>query len=440
MNKSILLFLLFSLSLYLSVFAQDQFKVNEVKNGDVITIVAVNKSYFPYSVSIKATMSNVRSDRKLPYQVVVPPKSAYDLLTLTVSNPNTEWSYRYNYDHTIGDPSNSTHTDTVIYYLPFPINCFHPILQGYDGNFSHKNENAIDFQMPVGDTILASRGGIVVDLVESNEQGCGKPTCRDFSNYITIMHNDGSLSEYNHLMKNGCLVEVGKKVNQGQPIALSGNTGFSTEPHLHFEVFLPTAKGKRNTLETNFTYRNDQGNQTIAGIDLDRHTKSLPSTNQMISRAVITDLVKDTSSAVKELTINYSKNSKTSGKFIVVSHDTINYAIPIDTLTVTDNKLKYVAYKVYNPEGVYQKYEEYDIKTKKLTFETTPDSICENEYFFMHRDNDTIYIFSRPCSFYNTTYRKKGDLIKYRVYLKRNTAVGFERFNRKGESKSKKEY
>ncbi|WP_419901400.1 M23 family metallopeptidase [Kiloniella sp.] len=45
-----------------------------------------------------------------------------------------------------------------------------------------------------------------------------------------------SLNKYLHLKKNGVLVEIGERVERGQVIGLSGNTGYSTAPHLHFHV------------------------------------------------------------------------------------------------------------------------------------------------------------------------------------------------------------
>ncbi|MFH1211650.1 MAG: M23 family metallopeptidase, partial [Candidatus Woesearchaeota archaeon] len=47
----------------------------------------------------------------------------------------------------------------------------------------------------------------------------------------------GEFSQYLHLKFKGSLVKTGVRVKKGQPIALSGNTGFTTAPHLHFIVF-----------------------------------------------------------------------------------------------------------------------------------------------------------------------------------------------------------
>ena len=54
-----------------------------------------------------------------------------------------------------------------------------------------------------------------------------------------IQHDDGTLAEYSHLKHQGVLVQEGSKVIAGQTLALSGNTGFTTEPHLHVMVFIP---------------------------------------------------------------------------------------------------------------------------------------------------------------------------------------------------------
>ena len=54
------------------------------------------------------------------------------------------------------------------------------------------------------------------------------------ANFIRILHDDGSMAVYAHLQPEGVQVHTGQRVRQGQRIGLSGNTGFSTAPHLHF--------------------------------------------------------------------------------------------------------------------------------------------------------------------------------------------------------------
>jgi len=99
-------------------------------------------------------------------------------------------------------------------------------------------EHAIDFIMPKGTEILASKYGIVAGIKVDSKEGGSNPKYNSiyYLNYMTLKHSNGEFSEYGHLKHNGALVKLGQKVKTGQPIALSGNTGFSDGPHLHFQV------------------------------------------------------------------------------------------------------------------------------------------------------------------------------------------------------------
>lgn len=97
---------------------------------------------------------------------------------------------------------------------------------------------AIDFILPEGTTLFAPKAGKAIDIkVDSNKGGADpKYNNMKYLNYMTVQHSNGELSQYAHLKYRGSLVKVGDKVTQGQPIAVSGNTGFTTTPHLHFQV------------------------------------------------------------------------------------------------------------------------------------------------------------------------------------------------------------
>lgn len=84
----------------------------------------------------------------------------------------------------------------------------------------------VDWACPIGTAVMASCGGTVVQAGWSSGYG----------NCITIRHPDGKQTRYGHLSK--ILVSSGQKVTQGQKIALSGNTGRSTGPHVHFEIII----------------------------------------------------------------------------------------------------------------------------------------------------------------------------------------------------------
>lgn len=84
----------------------------------------------------------------------------------------------------------------------------------------------VDFALPIGTPVLAVGDGEIV--VAKRSGGAG--------NYIAIRHGRQYMTRYMHLKK--MLVKPGQKVKRGERIALSGNTGRSTGPHLHYEVWV----------------------------------------------------------------------------------------------------------------------------------------------------------------------------------------------------------
>lgn len=114
------------------------------------------------------------------------------------------------------------------------------IEQGYGGAYSHRddqNRHAVDFAADIGTTVIAARAGTVMD-VEAGFDRAGRDAESDLgrANFVRMLHDDGTMALYSHLKHEGVLVRVGQRVRKGEPIALSGNTGYSTGPHLHFAV------------------------------------------------------------------------------------------------------------------------------------------------------------------------------------------------------------
>lgn len=84
----------------------------------------------------------------------------------------------------------------------------------------------VDWAVPTGTAVYASCGG----TVEKAGWGSG------YGYVIYINHEDGRQTRYGHLSK--VLVKAGQSVKQGEKIALSGNTGITSGPHLHFEILI----------------------------------------------------------------------------------------------------------------------------------------------------------------------------------------------------------
>jgi murein DD-endopeptidase MepM/ murein hydrolase activator NlpD len=144
-----------------------------------------------------------------------------------------------------GDPR--VEPAAYVYGLPYPHGLTFSVLQGFHGAFSHRgsNEYAVDFDCPVATPVVAARPGLVV-ATNASAQGSG--TSQEFlderrANFVIVLHDDGTLGEYMHLSPSGIEVKPGQKVARGHELALSGNTGFSSTPHLHFQVMTAADDG-----------------------------------------------------------------------------------------------------------------------------------------------------------------------------------------------------
>ncbi|WP_082665487.1 M23 family metallopeptidase [Pseudoalteromonas sp. H105] len=125
-----------------------------------------------------------------------------------------------------------------LYNLPFGVGEGYQLGQGNCTFHTHstesKSEFAFDFIMDIGTPIHAARSGQVVSIEDRFFDG--NRIGSDF-NHIIIAHENNTFSSYIHLTNAGVIVEPGEYVNQGDVIGYSGDTGMSSAPHLHFEVF-----------------------------------------------------------------------------------------------------------------------------------------------------------------------------------------------------------
>ena len=239
--------ILFIVVFTLPNFAQNSdepFEVYNVRNEETGTTVVYAKNNYLCEESVIVefkTLKNMEADKALPFKTVVPAGvKKYKLLTLTIKDrtKGSQLGYISKYCH--GNAFKETHDYRYVYTIPYEEGKQFSIDQGYGGRFSHYMKGktyALDFSMKEGTPICAARGGIVI-LVKDNSNKHGKTMkYQSFGNYVTIYHEDGTMANYFHIKKRGSKVKVGDKVEAGQVIALSGNTGWSSGPHLHFQVF-----------------------------------------------------------------------------------------------------------------------------------------------------------------------------------------------------------
>lgn len=99
-----------------------------------------------------------------------------------------------------------------------------------------------DWAMPIGTPIKAARSGIVFRIVDKYAKTIGNWKEAYKANRIYIRHEDGEESNYIHLLYRSVRVKLDRVVSAGEVIALSGQTGYCTYPHLHFGVYTKTGR------------------------------------------------------------------------------------------------------------------------------------------------------------------------------------------------------
>jgi murein DD-endopeptidase MepM/ murein hydrolase activator NlpD len=83
---------------------------------------------------------------------------------------------------------------------------------------------------------MAAADGVVVEMMKSSNTTGMRLKDWYLGNHVELQHRLDEYTWYEHLRFNEVFVNIGDRVKRGQVIALSGNTGFSEVPHLHFQV------------------------------------------------------------------------------------------------------------------------------------------------------------------------------------------------------------
>lgn len=246
----------FFLILHLFIFAQQKkWQVrfyNEIVNREIF-LYADNDEPMPMSAKFDFKLNNLKNTLEAGKIVVVPANTKRFLIAkLNPIKVNAANSFSYSNTFNFGDATQVNYNANYVYDLPLSSGKRHKIYQGYNGNFSHQNDASLDFSLKIGEEVLAARPGTVVETVDHNTQSCPNIACAQYNNRIIVMHEDGTFADYAHLKYKGVVVKKGDKVEKAQLLGYSGNTGYSSGPHLHFSVFLNRLDGKRITIKTKF--------------------------------------------------------------------------------------------------------------------------------------------------------------------------------------------
>jgi murein DD-endopeptidase MepM/ murein hydrolase activator NlpD len=217
-----------------------------------VDIYARNKKSYPITVAVPPNAGGTRE----AVTVSVPGLSRQSVTRLPATSEREDSSDDYKYNWTIGW-LNPDHDDGYLYRLPYADYVSFPVLQGFGSKFTHTGPEffTVDFRMPEGTHVHAAREGVVAMVEERHDKGCQGIACAPFANYVVVLHDDGTTGEYYHLAQDGVLVRPGEWVSQGQLIGLSGNTGNSNVPHLHFGVYHAIDWGKTQSIAVQFATR-----------------------------------------------------------------------------------------------------------------------------------------------------------------------------------------
>jgi len=219
-----------------------------------VVLTAKLSNALDVTMTISVDAENLAPSIPLPATIDSDGRSEVELVTLRVVDRSKPYKLGFHFEWKPGGRQKSA-PKPYAYALPYK-DAPHRVRQAFLGRFSHyagsQDEYAIDWTMPVGTKVVAARAGTVVAFRSDVDTGGRDVRFKKDYNYIVIRHEDGTYAEYLHLEKDGVFVKLGEKVEQGDPIGSSGNTGYTSEPHLHFAVFNTISGAVRKTIPIEF--------------------------------------------------------------------------------------------------------------------------------------------------------------------------------------------
>lgn len=241
-------------------------------NDDEVQIDARNRTSFPVGVSVvfehlKNVTAVPRLGRGREARVVVAPKRQKNVVMLVRQNARKGIQLPFQWTFVYGDPA-AKHDDDFLYRMPFGGRETRELSQGANGEFSHKGTSAwsFDFAMPIGTPIVAARAGRVVEISDGYTKSGVSANFLDKANAVTVLHSDGTFATYAHLDA-GSGVRPGMHVRVGDVLGFSGNTGFSTGPHLHFSVWKASTAHDGGGVSLPIRFRDPTSGRSVAMIE-----------------------------------------------------------------------------------------------------------------------------------------------------------------------------
>lgn len=209
-------------------------------DGGSIVLRAENTFLAPMQIAFQLTgAENLAVETPTRGNRILPAHSDTDLITLVPADGSAPMRVAYRYQYIHGRPG-ARHDPDAVYRVPYALANSHRVTQAFPDQLTHTDDasrHAIDFEMPIGSGVYAAREGTVIEVASDYyEAGLDPDAFASRANIVRILHADGTIALYGHLNWNSIRVTEGQIVARGEYIADSGNTGFSTGPHLHFVV------------------------------------------------------------------------------------------------------------------------------------------------------------------------------------------------------------
>ena len=211
--------------------------------GEELRLVGSNVSADVVDLTVTFTLENMRSSVGNRLRVLLAASRVRQpLAVLERENAAAPFRYSFRYAMYYGDP---LARNTAAYAPPIAPGARFIIANAFHGAGAHAvmTPYAVDIPMPIGTPVFAARSGIVVRVRSDSDRGGPDQSFAADGNFVTIRHEDGTYGNYAHFRKDGVHVRPGQLVIVGTQIGFSGNTGWSTGPHLHFDVAVADGNG-----------------------------------------------------------------------------------------------------------------------------------------------------------------------------------------------------
>lgn len=208
---------------------------------------------------------NLVAHGTLPVTRSIKGQTRHKVVSLEVESRGEAWSYSFQVKWILGDYL-AEHQRGFVYDLPYSDGESYLVGQGYLGDETHQGRYAIDWDMPLETPVRAARGGTVIEYALDFTEGRPDPELKTKANFVKIRHTDGTIGNYVHLSPKNPVVHIGQRVRVGDVIGYSGNTGFTTGPHLHFEVYSATRELGRRTIPVEFNTTRRGSEQLKEGV------------------------------------------------------------------------------------------------------------------------------------------------------------------------------